>query len=124
MRDDLQTASLCDTLPSKKAINIEKLRIFKKKTIIFCRFLQIFLIFRHQDLNVKRFAKSPDVIGNAINQNAQNRNASLFVRILAAIHKLNVANAPWVSLGFHQIYQFSRKLKEIPHAALVEINKK
>jgi len=47
---------------------------------------------KHQNQNVKLFAKNQNVTGNAINQNAQNQNANLFAKTQDADQKLNAVN--------------------------------
>jgi hypothetical protein len=52
----------------------------------------VLLTVKFLNLNVKPFVKNLDVIGNVINQPAQNQNANLFVKIQIVFLNLNAVN--------------------------------
>jgi len=58
----------------------------------FVNLLIVLLIVKYLNQNVKPFVKNQDVIGNATNQNAQNQNVNLFVKIQLVDHNSNAVN--------------------------------
>jgi len=86
------------------------------------RLLIVSLIAKHPNQNVRQFVRNPNVIGNAINQNAPSQNVSWSV-------KIQPANLKWIAVPVNLELldrslnsQCSRKMKLIHHAAHVEEN--
>ena len=78
-------------------------------------------IVKHQNQNVNLCVKNRNAIGNAINRNAQNPNASWYVKIQIVHHKLNVVLVQMECLLLINRFRFLRKRKEIRSVVNVHI---
>jgi hypothetical protein len=72
--------------------------LIAQNALPYAKLLTVLLTAKHQNQNVRLYAKNQNVTGNVINQTALNQNVNLYAKTPTVSLKLNVALVQWEEL--------------------------